>query len=401
MKLKELILISIATLAFLLITAIAKADGFFISDQVEQEFNSLPLEHKKNTCGLNKLGMNANWKIVDQDLPYEIKGFNSRMDNKDSVKGGYAGLVFDKYSRILLYAYVMQDEELKEKLFSKLYTWAETKALTGTTTCFNRNPNDKVRAHCEGEWSDPNGQDPAPIKDATETLEIIFGLNYQYDVVFRNYKPNDPRHKVIKKWFAGFYSKIPPVAEFYWGNAMAWSLPNIFAIYQKGKSYEGSVKNLVKNADRWILKDGSMKNRTTRGNRALWYHHTALGEAFTVMEIAYAANVELPKNYENKLILAVELFHNTFLDHSYITPWAQKKHRSQFDKNNPHYQKFSEKLDYITVYGSWMYQFQYRYPNHPTSKWLADNLSVRASTLKSDLAVGFPLGCIYAAIANK
>jgi len=405
MKLKELILISIGALSFLLITGIAKADGFFMSTKIEQEFNSLPLDHKKSTCGLNDYNKGPDidyaWEVINQDLAYEIKGYNSRMDNKEEVLGSHSEDVFNDYSNLLLYAYVTQDKKLKEQLFSKLHTWAEAKALTGTTTCYNRNPNDKVRAHCENEWSDPDGQDLAPIKDSYQSLVIVFGLNYSYDVVFRDFKPNDPRHEVIKKWFKGFYKKIPPSIDFYWGNQMAWFLPNTFARYQKGQKYEGSIKSMIKKADRHILKDGSMKDRTTRGNNALWYHHTAIGEAFTVLEMAYAADIELPKNYEKELLLAVELFHNAMLDNSYITPWAKKGLRGQFNKDRPDYQNFPLSLDHITYGGTWMFQMQYRYPNHPTSVWLSESLSYFAESLRTDVSVGFPMGCIYAAIANK
>ena len=149
---------------------------------------------------------------------------------------------------------------------------------------------------CEGEWSDPDGQDLAPIKDATVTLEIIMGLNYIYNLNYADYKKDDPRHKVINEWFKPFYERIPPAKKFYMGNSAAWYFPNIALRHNSNKKYKSLVKKLVKGAGKWILDDGSIRDRTTRGNRALWYHHNGLGEAFHILEIANAADVKLPKN---------------------------------------------------------------------------------------------------------
>ena len=43
-----------------------------------------------------------------------------------------------------------------------------------------------------------------------------------------------------------------------------------------------------------------------------------------IMEIAKAADVKLPNNYEKKLSKAAELFHNTYVDHAVIEPWSKK-----------------------------------------------------------------------------
>ena len=123
--------------------------------------------------------------------------------------------------------------------------------------------------------------------------------------------------------------RIKYVKEFtYFGNSAGFFFPNLSIKHSQNKKYKTLVKKLIKGSDKLLLKDGSIKDRTTRGNRALWYHHSALGEAFIIMEIAKAANVKLPKNYEKKLLKAVELFHDAYLDHSVIEPWAKKKYNS-------------------------------------------------------------------------
>ena len=371
----------------------------FIPDDVYEQFNQLPKDQKMKTCGFDNYY--PAWSSIDKDLSFKIKGYNSRMDNWKEVEGAYSRDVAYDYSTAITYAMVSEDENTKERLFEKLYQCAKSKRLTETKQCYTNNPNNSILDECEGEWSDPDGQDLAPIKDSTVTVEIVLGLNYSYNMFFANYKVDDPRHDTIKDWFDTFYKRVMPAREFYWGNSIGWYMPNIFIKHQQNKKYTKMVKKILKGANKWTLKDGSFKNRTTRGNRALWYHHTGIGEAFMVMEMAYAANVKLPKNFEKKVLLGVDLFHKAYLDNSYITKWAKKGHNSQFDENNPDDQKFTTNLDWIGFNGWWFHVMQYRYPDHPTSKLLKTVLTNKARSLKADGVVGFGIGCIYSALANN
>jgi hypothetical protein len=117
-----------------------------------------------------------------------------------------------------------------------------------------------------------------------------------------------------------------------------------------------------------------------------------------ILEIANAAKVKLPKNFEKKLIKAVELFHDSFLDNSKIEPWAKEQHNSQASNG---VQKFNRNLDSISFNGPWLHVMQYRYPEHRTSKFLKSHMSNRAQSLKGDEVVGIGIGCIYNALANK
>ena len=117
-----------------------------------------------------------------------------------------------------------------------------------------------------------------------------------------------------------------------------------------------------------------------------------------ILEIANAAKVKLPKNFEKKLIKAVELFHDSFLDNSKIEPWAKEQHNSQASNG---VQKFTRNLDSISFNGPWLHVMQYRYPEHRTSKFLKSHMSNRAQSLKGDEVVGIGMGCIYNALANK
>jgi hypothetical protein len=263
--------------------------------------------------------------------------------------------------------------------------------------CYSNGPQG-IRPACEGEWSDPEGQDLAPIKDATVAVETVFSLNYVYKLYFSDYQPEDKRHEVIKRWFKSFNHRIKKAKDFYFGNSVGWHFPNISIQHGQNKNYKSIIKNMVKGLDEWTLADGSMKNRTTRGNRALWYHYSALGEAFIIIEIARAANVEIPTTLEKKLLKAVELFHDAYLDHSVIEPWAKKRHNSQ--ASNGH-QEFSSSLDILAFHASWLQIFQLRYPEHRTAKWLNQELTSKSRSLKSNPNIGVTLGCIHKALADN
>ena len=367
----------------------------FIPDSVLDEFNKLTIEHKSKFCGFNNYKPKKN--IINKDLAPKILGYNSRMDNWKIVEGVYSRDVFKEYADAITYASVNENDKVKEFLFDKLYTWAKNNTLSATKQCYTNSKDKPILKDCEGEWSDPNGQDIAPIKDATVAVEIVMGLNYIYNLNFTSYKTDDPRHKKINQWFKSFYKRIKPVSKFYMGNSAGWFFPNIALKHNNNKNYKSLVKKLIKGADKWILKDGSIKDRTTRGNRSLWYHHTGLGEAFMILEIANAANVKLPKNYEKNLLKAAEMFQDGFMDNSVLEPWAKKAHNSQASNG---VQKFNKNLDGVSFNGPWFHIIQYRYPDHRTSKFLKSKMTTRARSLKSDEIAGIGIGCIYNALAN-
>ena len=370
----------------------------FISDEINSQFKELPKQHKMQACGFQNY--RPKWDEIDKNLAQKIKGYNSRMDNWRVVEGAYSRKVFQEYSSAITYSMVSEDEDLKERLFDKLYQWAVSDALTSTIICYSRNPNRRLLPECEGEWSDKDGKDLAPVKDATVSIEIAIGLNYIYGAFFKDYKVDDSRHRKINEWLKKWHKRYPVYNDFYWGNSVGWSFPNIFAKHQTGKDYKILINKVIEGANKWIQKDGSLKDRTTRGNRALWYHSSGLGEAFMILELAYASNLKLPKNFEPKLLKAVELWHKAMLDNSAITVWAKKGHNAQFDPNNPDYQKYS-RLDVISFNGIWFHVFQYRYPSHPTAKFIKEQMSPQARSLKTDGYLGFGVGCIYNALANR
>ena len=370
--------------------------SIFVSDKDFNDFLNLPREDRISSCGYK--GFSPNWREINKDLAPRIKGYNSKMDNWRKVEGAYSREVLVKYLEASTYAMVSDNQTLKEKLFDKLYYWASKDALSATMQCYFSSGPKSIATACEGEWSDPDGQDLAPIKDATVAVETVLSLQYLYKLFYADFKPNDSRHKAIKVWFERFYPRIKTAKDFYFGNSVGWYLPNISIKHSLNKDYKSLVKNMVQGLDEWSFSDGSMKNRTTRGNRALWYHSNALGEAFIILEIAKIANVKIPDNLEKKLLKAAELFNDAYLDHSVIEPWAKKRHNSQASNGR---QEFNSNLDSVSFYSSWMQIFQLRYPEHRTAKWLNQELTSRAQSLKSNVVTGVPIGCISKALANS
>ena len=370
--------------------------SIFVSDKDFNDFLNLPKEVRISSCGYQRFF--PNWREINKDLAPRIKGYNSKMDNWRKVEGAYSREVLVKYLEASTYAMVSDDKALKEKLFDKLYQWASEDALSATMQCYFANGPLDIAPACEGEWSDPDGQDIAPIKDATVAVETVLSLNYLYKLFFSDYKPEDERHKVILSWFESFYLRIKTSRDFYFGNSVGWHFPNISIKHSLNQDYKSLVENMVRGLDVYSLPDGSLKDRTTRGNRALWYHFTALGEAFIILEIARIANVEIPINLEKKLLKAVELFQDAYLDHSVIEPWAKKRKNSQASNGR---QEFNSNLDSISFYSSWMPIFQLRYPEHRTAQWLNQELSSKSRSLKSNEITGVPIGCISKALSES
>ena len=374
---------------------LAQNKSIFVSDEDFSDFLNLPVEDRISYCGYS--GFSPNWRAINKDLAPRIKGYNSKMDNDHIVEGHYSRDVHLKYLEASTFAMVSDDEALKEKLFDKLYYWASKDALSATMQCYSKGPQGVLKA-CEGEWSDPDGQDIAPIKDATVAVETVMSLYYLYKLYYADYKPKDNRHKVILGWFESFYPRIKASRDFYFGNSVGWHFPNISIKHSLNQDYKSLVENMVRGLDESSYPDGSMKDRTTRGNRALWYHSNALGEAFIILEIARIADVEIPSTLEKKLLKAAELFNDAFLDHSVIEPWAKKRVRSQASNGR---QEFNSNLDSVSFYSSWMQIFQFRYPDHRTAQWLNHALTSRSSSLKSNQVTGVPLGCISKALADS
>ncbi len=68
------------------------------------------------------------------------------------------------------------------------------------------------------------------------------------------------------------------------------------SLLTKSSKNKNLTKKATKQLDTLILKDGSLNDRTTRGNRALWYYYETPSVAFITMEIAHYFEVKTPKS---------------------------------------------------------------------------------------------------------
>ena len=92
-----------------------------------------------------------------------------------------------------------------------------------------------------------------------------------------------------------------------------------------------------------ILEDGSIRNRTTRGNKALWYHHDGMKEIMITLELARRHGFEIPKKLVLKVEKAGELFIKAFQDHSYLNKWAKIAHNSVYTPDKQEYLEWLKK----------------------------------------------------------
>ena len=153
------------------------------------------------------------------------------------------------------------------------------------------------------------------------------------------------------------------------------------------------MKKLLKDLDKQVYDDGSMKDRTTRGNRALWYHHDAVKEALVSIEIARTTDVAIPENLYAKMSKAGAVFVNGYFDHSTLDKWAKEAHNAIYE---PGKQDFKKKLNQMPNGHSWFYIFSYRNPDDPITVKLDGMIRQGDNQAVKDGQIGLGLGCIYA-----
>ena len=322
-------------------------ENFLIPADVMKEFKALPMDTKKKYCTANRRSKNLFYNIKPIA---KIKGYNSRMDNSKSVIGGESSGKFARSaSQILTSLWALDDDFNKELAFNNLYKWAEADAWGKTRRCY-------LNGSCGQYWARKDGQDPHPGHDDNQSAQYVFHIAYAYHVTFADYYPNDDRHVTIKKWI-NKWVKTRMNTNPHFGNDLGWRIPDIFANARNGKVEKNQIVDLLSFIDGNILDDGSIKNRTTRGNRSLWYHHASMAEIMIGLEIANSVGVEIPQNLLNKIEKAGTVFINGFKDPHTMHQWAKKKYNSQYAGSGDII--FKDKLWKVTG-KSWLYTFMYR-----------------------------------------
>ena len=223
-------------------------------------------------------------------------------------------------------------------------------------------------------------------------------LAYGYYLTLADFNTDDPKHEKIQNWINKFFKWNKKPNDVYIGLDLGWYWPGVLrGTLENAPNYsDWNPKKLLKKAlqalDKIVLEDGSIKNRTTRGNRGLWYHHTGLIETIVTLEMARKHGLKIPSSLEQRIEKAGEIFIRGFEDHSYMDKWAKIAYRGVF---TPGKQDFRKDLN-LPNGNAWLYIFSYRYPNADFTNRLDDIIAQYPKNGRMDGYIGFGLGCIYA-----
>lgn len=371
---------------------VSETINFLIPQDVLKNFGKASDRQKSRFCKAKKNAMDLveAYALGLKEIPTKIRGYNSRMDNEPSVPGAReTGFFVLRFSEVVTDAWAFNDESKKEILLEALATWAEADGLLETKSCTK---NGMLSQGCTA-WTQSGGQDLSDSKDFSAVQMWVMKLANGYFFALADFKLQDPRHKTIQDWLSKFFERNKKPSEVYFGLDHGWFYPAILDHLRRGKSPNTLIKKLVKDLDKQVFTDGSMKDRTTRGNRALWYHHDAVKEALVTSEIARRFAVDIPPSLERRLVKAGEVFVNGYFDHSYMDKWAKEAHNAIYE---PGKQDFKNQLNRMPNGHSWFYIFSYRNPNAPLTSKLDGLILQDKNNAAKDGQIGFGMGCIYA-----
>lgn len=332
-------------------------------------------------------------KYATIKAPTKIAGYNSRMDNTRQVPGAQLLIEFvADMSTAAAFAVTTSDRKTKDQILSALSNWARQGALTETVTCTSGG---RLTDDCP-EWRNADGSDLSKGKDFSSVQMSVASLRRVYLMTVADFA-RDTRaadHDLILNWFAFFQKRMKTPDKVYFGLQMGWHWPAIDAALLAGNpgKAKSTATRIARSLDSLVLGDGSIKDRTTRGDRALWYHNSSLNEAFISLEMLRANGGTPSQALEEKLHRAVNLFVRSAADHSVIDPWAKEAHNAKY---TPGYQDWDSDWWNSTWGGSWWHIYAYRYPDRPEAKWLAKKVSARSASAYQDEEAGVALGCIY------
>jgi hypothetical protein len=327
--------------------------------------------------------------------PKRLFGYNSRMDNGKDVEGALeADLFVLRLAEVYTDSWVSGSDEKRQKALDALYEWAKADALTQTKPCVK---NGRLLDTCT-EWTQKDGQDPSDKKDHSTTQMHMMHIAYGYYLTLADFNTDDSKHIVIQNWIKTFFKWNKKPGGVYIGLDLGYHWPAVLQGTLENASgfSERNPKKLltkaVRELDKVVLEDGSIKDRTTRGNKGLWYHHTGLIETIVTLEMARKFGVKIPDSLEQRIEKAGEIFIRGFENHSYMDKWASKAHNGVF---TPGKQDFKDNLE-LPNGNAWFYIFSYRYPNAGFTKKLDKILNQYPRNGRRDGYIGFGLGCIYA-----
>jgi len=240
------------------------------------------------------------------------------------------------------------------------------------------------------------------MKDATFSTFLAVGIARSYLLTLRDHDREGlaAEHLAIENWiFSGVAKRLKKPSQVYFGLNIGWYWPTINIAAAQGRTEVARklTSRGLAGLTGLIAEDGSIKDRTTRGNRALWYHYTSIGEIVMTMELARALQVPIPARLEGRLHKAVDLFVRAVDDHKAIDKWARGAHNSVYDGR----QEFRTDWWNYDFAGTWLHVYPFRYPESPNAARF-DNELVKAgesATVDTDFGVG--VGCLYDAAGSS
>ena len=378
--------------------SISSGSNPFIPKDVIDQVSQTDLEQRSNFCVGNSERIFSQLQDLSVQPPLKVEGYNSRMDNRDDVIGAEQMDEFMlRMSEAYTDAWMTSDASKKDRLLDYLVRWAESGALLKTHNCMAKGYYDGL-GEC-AEWRQKDGQDISKAKDFGAVQISMMHLAYGYYLLLSDFNSEDSRHLSIQKWFKQFFRRNPIKTDVYFGMDLGWNWPNVVYGRLTGagnfskNNPDKLLKRAVKKLDSLINEDGSLVNRTTRGNRALWYHLTGLNETLITFEMARAAGIKISTDLESRLQKAGEIFIRGFEDHGYMDQWAQEAYNSIYV---PGEQIFHGSFDTPNGNAA-MFIFMYRYPESEATKKIEQYLGQTPNAGRMDSYIGFGMGCFYAA----
>ncbi len=362
----------------------------YVPVDVMAELDALPADERRQVCRASP----AARSIVNTTLPLDrLVGLNSKMSNRGSV-AGFAELesMASAVSQLATEALVHNDPTTKRQLLEALSRWATLDAYGNTRNC-------GPGAGCPPDWQRADGTDLSPPKDHSTVVDNIAQMAHPYYAVLADFEPDalQEHHRVVQDWLAtlGPRSFNRSGNTIYFGLAMGhqWTHGLMERLAGNDSAANERLRRLVERFPEVVGSDGAFKDRTTRGDRAIWYHHTALAELILSKEMARANGIEITPDLEARTHAAVGLFLDALEDPSSILPWASISHNNGSDGRN---QDFLRGNFETTDWGSsWAYIYIHRHPDHPQSARLRALLNEVSPLHPSDRVVGVNLGCLY------
>jgi len=336
---------------------------------------------------------------LDNAPIYSFGGLQSNWKNENSVPGKTStqNFVFavSNYSAI---AKDNNDVALKSKVVSSIYRWSSADAFKGSRWCWSASTG-MWDSTCT-QWVDPEGNDLSAIQDNGFIMQMVESIRSSYSLVSDWAKTNDPaKHQNIMAWLNYWDVNYPNPTNVFFGLGMGgyhWEIQRV----TDSSGVQATVP-LVNQLMTGILPlmndDGSFVNRTTRGNRALWYHFTSINEVMTSMYLAKRAGVEINPVMETRLHKAVDIFLKTLDNPAYILPWASVGYNNGGDGTQQEF-NFGKINDFTGWYdnfyaGSWIYLYTNWYPSNANAIKLKQIVPTTAKSAHIDTQFGAPLGC--------